>query len=344
MSDDTRDQPGGQQPAEPAPTGTQPERRGAAMPGNWEREVLEKLVFATLQEQRASRRWGVFFRFLTLLVVVIGLAAYFDFSWPGADSEVLGRHTALIEIEGSIEAEGSGAASVVIPALNKAYSDSGSVAVVLHINSPGGSPVQAGMIVDEINRLRKGYPNKPLYVVVDEICASGGYYIASAADRIYVDKASIVGSIGVLMDGFGFTGIMEKAGVERRLLTAGENKAFMDPFSPLTPQHRQYAQAMLNDIHQQFIQVVRQGRGKRLKESPEIFSGLFWTGARAIDLGLADAYGTVDSVARDVVKAEDIVDYTQHEGLPERVLKKFGAAMGAGAVKSAVEGVRPALR
>jgi protease-4 len=200
------------------------------------------------------------------------------------------------------------------------------------------------MIVDEMQRLRKGYPDKPLYVVVDEMCASGGYYIAAAADRIYVNKASVVGSIGVLMDGFGFTGVMEKVGVERRLLTAGENKGFMDPFSPLTDKHKAYAQGMLNEIHQQFIDVVRTGRGKRLKETADTFSGLYWTGAKAVEMGLADDFGTVDSVARDVVKAEDIVDYTQHEGLPERVLKKFGAAMGAGAMKAAVQQSQPALR
>jgi protease-4 len=315
------------------------------LPGlNWEREVLEKLVLSTVRERRANRRWSIFFKFMTLVLVFVAIAAYFDFSWPGADSESLGRHTALIEIEGNIESEGSGSAAVVIPALNKAFSDSGSVAVVLHINSPGGSPVQAGMIVDEIRRLRKGYPAKPLYVVVDEICASGGYYIAAAADKIYVNKASVVGSIGVLMDGFGFNGIMSKVGVERRLLTAGENKGFMDPFSPLTDKHRQHAQTMLNEIHQQFIAVVRSGRGKRLKETPEMFSGLFWTGARAIDMGLADGLGTVDTVARDVIHAEDIIDYTQHEGLPERVLKKFGAAMGAGAMKAAVQSVQPSLK
>lgn len=317
--------------------------RPAASASHWEREVLEKLVFATLKEQKASRRWSIFFKAASLLVIVFALSVYFDFSWTGADSEALGRHTALIEVEGAIESEGSGSAGVVIPALNKAFSDSGSVAVVLHINSPGGSPVQAGMIVDEMVRLRKGYPGKPLYVVVDEICASGCYYIAAGADRIYVNKASIIGSIGVLMDGFGFTGAMEKLGVERRLLTAGENKGFMDPFSPVTEKHKQHAQQMLNEIHGQFIDVVRAGRGKRLKETPDMFSGLFWTGARSIDLGLADAYGTVDSVARDVIKAEDIVDYTQHEGLQERVLKKFGAAMGAGAMKSAVDAVRPSL-
>lgn len=309
----------------------------------WERTVLEKLVFATVQEQRAHRRWSIFFKIFSLLIVLFALWVFYDYNNMG-DTETLGRHTALIDISGEIESEGAGSAAVVIPALDKAFSDSGSVAVVLHINSPGGSPVQAGMIVDEILRLRKGYPDKPLYVVVDEMCASGGYYIAAAADRIYVNKASVVGSIGVLMDGFGFTGTMEKVGVERRLLTAGENKGFMDPFSPLSDKHKAHAQNMLNEIHQQFIAVVRAGRGKRLKETPETFSGLFWTGARAVEMGLADDFGTVDSVARDIVKAEDIVDYTQHEGLPERVLKKFGAAMGAGAIKAAVQQAQPSLR
>jgi len=318
--------------------------RPAINTGNWERETLEKLVFATVQEQRATRRWGIFFKLSFLGLAFFALWAAFDFNFSGADMENLGRHTALIEIDGSIESEGSGSADVVIPALNKAFADAGSVAVVLRINSPGGSPVQAGIIVDEILRLKKGYPSKHMYVVVDEICASGGYYIAAAADNIYVNKASIVGSVGVLMDGFGFTGTMEKLGVERRLLTAGENKGFLDPFSPQSDKHKAHAQAMLNEIHQQFIAVVRTGRGKRLKETPETFSGLFWSGAKAVDMGLADGFGTVESIARDVIKAEDIVDYTAHEGLPERVLKKFGAAVGAGAVKTMSPVARPALR
>ena len=310
---------------------------------NWERETLEKLLFATVKEQRAARRWSIFFKLLIIGVISFSLWAYFDFS-TGSDIEALGRHTALIEIDGSIESEGSGSADSVIPSLNKAFSDAGSVAIVLRINSPGGSPVQAGMIVDEILRLKKGYPSKPVYVVVDEICASGGYYIAAAADKIFVNKASIVGSIGVLMDGFGFTGTMEKLGVERRLLTAGENKGFMDPFSAQSEKHKAHAQVMLNEIHQQFIGVVRAGRGKRLKETPEMFSGLFWSGAKAVEMGLADGFGSVDSVAREVVKVEDIVDYTAHEGLPERVLKKFGASVGAGAVKSLYHGATPAVR
>ena len=310
---------------------------------SWERETIEKLAFATLSEQRARRRWGIFFKLTTLAVICVGIWVASDYG--GADMETVGRHTALVEIDGAIEAGGgSGAADSVIPALNRAYADTDSVGVILRINSPGGSPVQAGMINDEMQRLRKAFPQKPLYVVVDEMCASGGYYIAAGADKIFVNKASIIGSIGVLMDGFGFTGLMEKLGVERRLLTAGENKGFLDPFSPQTPQQKQYALVMLDEIHQQFIAVVRKGRGTRLKETPEMFSGLFWSGAKAVDLGLADGFGTVNSVARLELKAEDLVDYTQHEGLSERVLKKFGASIGAGAVKSINESVKPMLR
>lgn len=308
----------------------------------WEREVLEKLAFATLNEQRASRRWGIFFK-LTFIALLLG-ALLMAFQFSNTEIETSGRHTAVVDIDGAIESDSSGAADNVIPALDKAFGDDKVVGVILHINSPGGSPVQAGMINDEIARLHKLHPKKPLYVVVDEICASGGYYIAAAADRIYVDKASIVGSIGVLMDGFGFTGLMDKLGIERRLLTAGENKGFLDPFSPQTPKQKDYAQQMLKEIHQQFIDAVRKGRGTRLKETPEMFSGLFWSGSKAIDMGLADAYGTVDSVARDEFKAEDIVNYTVHEGLQERVLKKFGAAAGAGAAKSIWGGLKPSLR
>lgn len=305
----------------------------ASARSDWEREVLEKLAFATLNEQRARRRWGIFFKLATLTFLCVGV--YFAINYGSADAETVGAHTALVEIDGTIESGGgSGAADSVIPALNRAFADADSVGVILHINSPGGSPVQAGMINDEMLRLRTAYPKKPLYVVVDEMCASGGYYIAAGADKIFVNKASIIGSIGVLMDGFGFTGLMDKLGVERRLLTAGENKGFLDPFSPQTPQQKQYALTMLGEIHQQFITVVRRGRGSRLKETPDMFSGLFWSGARAVDMGLADGFGTVNSVARVELKAEDLVDYTQHEGLSERVLKKFGAAVGAGTVKA----------
>lgn len=318
----------------------------APAPGlrNWERDTLEKLVLATVGEQRAARRWGIFFKLGFLFLGFMVLWSFYDFNIIGADGELVGKHTAMVEIRGSIEDEGSGSADVVIPSLNKAFNDAESVAVILRINSPGGSPVQAGIIVDEILRLKRNNPRKPVYVVVDEICASGGYYIAAAADQIYVNKASIVGSVGVLMDGFGFTGTMDKLGVERRLLTAGENKGFLDPFSPQSDKHKAHAQTMLNEIHQQFIAVVRNGRGKRLKETPDTFSGLFWSGAKAVEMGLADGYGTVDSVARDIIKVEDVVDYTAHEGLPERVLKKFGASVGQGAVKSLYFGNRPSVR
>jgi protease-4 len=311
---------------------------------SWERETLERLVFATVREQRAARRWGIFFKLAFFLLALFAIWVYSDFDFGSSDIDALSRHTALIEINGAIDSEGSGSSDTVIPSLNKAFSDPGSAAIVLRINSPGGSPVQAGIIVDEIQRLKKLYPAKPLYVVVDEICASGGYYIAAAADKIYVNKASIVGSVGVLMDGFGFTGLMDKLGIERRLLTAGENKGFLDPFSPQSDKQKQHALEMLNEIHEQFIAVVRAGRGKRLKETPEIFSGLYWTGAKAVEMGLADGFGTVDTVARDVVKAEDIIDYTAHEGLPERVLKKFGASVGEGAVHSIYRGPTPSLR
>ncbi len=315
---------------------------GKPMKDGWERDVIEKLAYAALSEQRTRRRWGIFFKLATLAAVVFGIWAFVSFG--KTDAEVLTTHTALIDIDGTIESGGgSGAAESVIPALNKAYADTAAVGIILRINSPGGSPVQAGMINDEMVRLHKLYPKKPLYVVVDEMCASGGYYIAVAADKIFVNKASIVGSIGVLMDGFGFTGLMDKVGVERRLQTAGVNKGFMDPFSPQSEKQKAFAQEMLDEIHQQFIDVVRKGRGKRLKETPETFSGLFWTGSKAVEMGLADGFGTVDSVAREELKAEDVVDYTQHEGLPERVLKKFGAAMGAGAMKAVVSGASSQL-
>jgi protease-4 len=247
----------------------------------------------------------------------------------GSNTSTTSPHTAVIEIKGEIDADGLAGSSAVITSLRSAFEDEGSQAVVLLINSPGGSPVQAGIINDEIARLKKKH-NKPVYAVVEESCASAAYYIAVAADQIYVDKASIVGSIGVLMDGFGFTGLMDKLGIERRLMTAGENKGFLDPFSAQTKTQRAHAQAMLDQIHQQFIGVVRKGRGDRLKETPELFSGLFWNGQRAVELGLADGLGSLDYVARDIVKAEDLVDYTQRDNVAERLVKRFGASVGEG--------------
>jgi len=292
---------------------------------NWERTVLEKLALSAVQEQRRSRHWSILFKTLGFLYlfIVLFLAA----GWFGSDSVSLPKaHTALVDLQGVIAADQASADSV-ISSLQGAFEDKKTKGVILRINSPGGSPVQAGQIYDEIKRLRAKHPNTPLYAVVDDICASGGYYVAVGADKIFVDKASIVGSIGVLMDGFGFTETMQKLGVERRLLTAGENKGFLDPFSPVDPEQQVFARQMLEEIHGQFISVVREGRGKRLKETPETFSGLVWSGEKSIELGLADALGSVDSVARDVIKAEDIVDYTRQDSLLERLSGRLGAAM-----------------
>jgi protease-4 len=235
------------------------------------------------------------------------------------------KHTALVELTGVIAPGAEASAESITTSLQSAFEDGNTQGVILRINSPGGSPVQSGIINDEIHRLRGMYPDVPLYAVVEDICASGGYYVAVAADRIYVDKASIVGSIGVLMEGFGFTGLMDKVGVERRLLTAGENKGFLDPFSPQEERHRIHAQELLGDVHQQFIDVVRKGRGERLKESPDMFSGLMWSGSRSVELGLTDGFGSVEYVAREVVKAADIVDFTQRQNIAERFAKQFGA-------------------
>ena len=324
-----------QNPGEPvASAAAAPQETG------WERATLEKLAFASLKEQKASRRWKTFVRlsWLLFLIVLVWLALHRGTS----PSSVTSPHTAVVEIKGEIADGADASAEFVNAALQAAFEDEGSKAVVLLINSPGGSPVQAGMMNDEILRLKAKY-KKPVYAVVEETCASAAYYVAVAADKIYVDKASIVGSIGVLMDGFGFTGLMDKLGVERRLLTAGENKGFLDPFSAQSERQRTYAQTMLNQIHQQFITVVKNGRGDRLKEIPEMFSGLFWSGEQAVSLGLADQFGSLEYVAREVVKTEDIIDYTRRENVAERLAKRFGAAMGEGAMKATLRSV-PVIR
>ena len=293
---------------------------------NTERGSLERLLLAHLVEQRKARRWSLVFKSLGFiwLFAIVFLLIFRD---DGTLASVR-PHTALIDVNGEIGGDHGVTADALIAALNAAFEDKHTQAVVLRINSPGGSPVHAGQVNDEIRRLRGKYAKIPVYAVVDDICASGGYYIAAAADKIFVDKASLVGSIGVLMDGFGFTEGMKKLGVERRLLAAGDNKGFLDPFSPLEPRQESHARTMLTEVHQQFIKVVRQGRGKRLKETPEIFSGLVWSGARSIELGLADALGSLDYVAREVVKAEDIVDYSPQESLADRLARRIGTAMG----------------
>jgi protease-4 len=310
---------------------------------HWERAALEKIALASLLEQRRSRRWGIFFKLLGFIYLFALL--FVALGWLGKrDGVSPARHTAVVEINGMIAAEHPGSADNVTAGLQEAFKDKATQGVVLRINSPGGSPVQAAQINDEIRRLREKYPNTPLYAVVEDICASGGYYVAVASDRIFVNESSIVGSIGVLMDGFGFSNVLDKLGIERRLLTAGENKGFLDPFSPLEPAQREHAQAMLDAIHQQFIKVVREGRGDRLKETPGMFSGLMWTGEKSIELGLADALGSVEYVAREVIKAEDLVDFTPRENIAERVAKRFGAAMAEALVQAGMTSNRVILR
>jgi protease-4 len=294
---------------------------------NWERDVIAKLARDALAEQKRARRWGVVFKTLTFLYLFLLL--FVALGWLGGGDVIeKGDHTAVVELNGIIAPDSQANADDVVAGLKDAFEADGTKAVVLRINSPGGSPVQAASINDEIRRLRGLHPDIPVYAVVEDICASGGYYVAVAADQIYVAKASIVGSIGVLMNGFGFTDAMKKLGVERRLLTAGDNKGFMDPFSPLDKQQRDYAKNMLDDIHSQFIDAVREGRGDRLKENEQTFSGLVWTGEKSVELGLADALGSVAYVAREVVQAETIVNYSRRESLVERVARRFGASLG----------------
>jgi protease-4 len=300
---------------------------GKGLESSWERKMIERLALELVTEQRRRRRWSIFFRMIGF--AYLGVLTFALVDWSSLFSQAEHRkHTALVELSGVIAPNGEASAERIVSSLQSAFDDKNTQGVILKINSPGGSPVQSGIINDEIRRLRALYPDKPLYAVVEDICASGGYYVAVAADRIYVDKASIVGSIGVLMDGFGFTGLMDKVGIERRLLTAGENKGFLDPFSPQDERHKEHARQLLGDVHQQFIEVVRKGRGERLKESPEMFSGLMWSGSRSIELGLADDLGSVEYVARDVVKAADIVDFTQRQNIAERFAKQLGADLG----------------
>ena len=298
-------------------------------PTSFERGMAN-FTTALLRERRAERRWRVFFKLAWLLLFAVIVWALFA---TRTHTTASGPHTALIEVRGEIAPESEASAENLVAAIKGAFEDAASQAVVLRINSPGGSPVQAGIINDEIRRLKAKH-KKPVYAVVDEVCASAAYYIAVGADEIFVDKASLVGSIGVLMDGFGFAGTMEKLGIERRLITAGENKGMLDPFSPQNEKHKAYAQAMIDQIHQQFIKVVKDGRGQRLKETGDTFSGLFWNGEEAVRQGLADKFGNLDYVAREVIKAEEVIDYTPKENVAEKLAKRFGASIGEGAVRA----------
>jgi len=301
---------------------------------SWEQRTIEKVALAAITEQRRARMWGIFFKML--LFIYLFALLFIGMGWFGKKDISPGKHTALVDLSGIISANTPASSENVMAGLQDAFKDKRTQGVILRINSPGGSPVQAGYISDEMKRLRTKYPNIPLYAVVEDICASGGYYVAAAADRIYIDKASIIGSIGVLMDGFGFTGAMEKLGIERRLLAAGDNKGFLDPFSPLLESQKQHAEQMLAQIHQQFIGVVRAGRGTRLKETPDMFSGLMWVGEKTIEMGLTDELGSIEYVAREVIKAEDIVDFTPRENVAERLARKFGAGMAEGLARFGV--------
>ncbi|MFQ6023671.1 MAG: S49 family peptidase [Acidiferrobacterales bacterium] len=290
----------------------------------WEQSLLERLAFASLNEQRKTRRWGIFFKafFAIYLLVLLVLALTAGLG----EKPISGKYTALVDLDGIIGAAGVASADNVVSGLRGAF-DSGAKGVILRTNSPGGSPVQASYINSEIQRLRKLHPDTPIYAVIRDMCASGCYYAVAAADKIYANQSSIVGSIGVFMNGFGFVDSMKKLGVERRLLKAGENKDFLDPFSPLSPRHRQHAQELLEKVHQQFIDVVREGRGDALKETKDMFTGLFWTGEQALQMGLVDEFGSASYVAREVVGADEIVDFTRRENLLDRFARRIGTAM-----------------
>jgi protease IV len=294
----------------------------------WERGVVEKLAFAALNEQRRTRRWGIFFKGLMFLYVtaILIMAVYpkFKFSEANADKD----HTAVIDLVGVIAEDKDANAEAIIKGLRNAVKDEHTKGIILHANSPGGSPVQSWDVFDEIRRIKKEHPSLPIYTVVSDICASGCYYIAAASDKIFVNQASIIGSIGVLMDGFGFVNVMEKLGVERRLLTAGAHKAMLDPFSPVNESETVYMKEMLNEVHQQFITAVRTGRGDRLKETPDMFSGLVWSGESSLKLGIADALGNDRYVAKEIIGAKKMVNFTEEELLIDRLAGKLGAAFG----------------
>ncbi|MFK5948191.1 MAG: signal peptide peptidase SppA [Methylococcales bacterium] len=293
----------------------------------WEREVLEKLALAAVTEQRRARRWSVFFKSLMFVyLLVIGVVAFY----PKFENEMVGdkSHTAIVDVIGAIGEGEAANADTIIEGLRDAIEDKKTKGIVLNINSPGGSPVQSAYVYDEIRRLKAKHPEIPIYAVVSDICASGGYYIASATDKIYVNKASMIGSIGVIMNGFGFIDVMKKLGIDRRLLISGKHKALLDPFSPVKEDEVKHMQTLLDDVHQQFISAVRKGRGSRLHETADIFSGLIWTGEQGVKLGLADDFGNVDSVARDIIGAKKLINFTPQQRLLDKIAGSLGASFG----------------
>lgn len=295
---------------------------------DFEQNLVNRIAWEAVAEQRRARRWGIFFKFFFAGYLVLFLLLYLPAGMFGGKISG-GKHTALINIEGLIGSDYEANADYIVTGLRAAYEDKNTAGIILRINSPGGSPVQAGYVNDEIKRLREQYPDIPLYAVITDICASGGYYIAAAAEKIYANKASVVGSIGVVMSGFGFVDAIHKLGIERRLITAGESKGFLDPFSPLKPEEVEHIDSVLNDVYQQFIEVVKEGRGDRLKDDKKIFTGLVWSGEQSIDLGLVDEMGSAGYVAREVIGAEDIVDFTLRDTYFDRFAKQLGTAVAS---------------
>lgn len=297
-------------------------------PASWERELISKVAMAAVVEQRRARRWGIFFKSVFLLYLLISFWLLYEAATWSESGVSGGRHSAVINIEGIITSGADASAGKIIHSLRTAFEEPDAAGIIVRINSPGGSPVQAGQIYDEIMRLRELYPDKSVYAVAADVCASGGYYIAAATQEIYADKASIVGSIGVRADGFGFVEAMNKLGIERRLYTAGENKSMLDPFTPEDPVATQHLQTMLSEVHQQFIDAVRNGRGERLKNDPQLFSGLVWSGSSSVDLGLIDGLGSTRYVAEELIGAEELVDYTVRSSWLDQVLTRVGAGLG----------------
>ena len=305
--------------------------------GGWEKSVLERLAFSAIDEQKKSRCWGVFFKFLTFAYLAVALALVI---YPRFESDMASNsgHVAVVDVQGMILQGEAADADTVIEGLRDAVKDKNTKGVILNINSPGGSAVQSAYIYDEIRRQKKMHPDMPIYAVVGDMCASGGYYVAAASDKIYVSPASLIGSIGVVMNGFGFSNVLEKLGVERRLLTAGEHKAFLDPFSPVNQTEAKHMQALLDQVHDQFIAAVKEARGDRLKETPDMFSGLIWNGEEGVRLGLADGFGSVDSVARDELGVEEKMNFTPREHLIDRLAGKFGASF-AHSIATAIQSI-----
>ena len=305
---------------------------------NWEKQTIEKIAMESLLQQKSSRRWGILFKVVSL--IYLGWVLFFVLSSSNSSTIATGNFTALINLNGEIGTDLEISATNVKSSLKEVYENPGTKALILAINSPGGSPVQSGIINDEISRYKLLHPEIPVYAVVEDICASGGYYIAVAADKIFVDKASIVGSIGVLMNGFGFDKAIKNLGIERRLITSGENKAILDPFLPVNPEQREYMQMLLKEVHNQFITVVKEGRGNKLALNQDIFSGLFWSGESAIKLGLADGYGDIDLVAREVVGNKKIINFTTQSNFADRFAKKLGASIGSSFRKDILKNIK----